>query len=170
MVVHVLLHMKNFLLELHWEEYSLSENIRSLIEEHHAFYEVLPYYAPVENGHPSHSSGIQRIQVGFNVDIYGVRTADDEPVPPPAEEYGLGWAELQKIADMVSEHVANSCSLEVIPFPSVAIIDGRDGKVESLHRLRISHRAGIDEPVGVPEQRALDEVEEQLKAIGLAPR
>lgn len=148
----------------------MSENIRSLIEEHHAFYEVLPYYAPVENGHPSHSSGIQRIQVGFNVDIYGVRTADDEPVPPPAEEYGLGWAELQKIADMVSEHVANSCSLEVIPFPSVAIIDGRDGKVESLHRLRISHRAGIDEPVGVPEQRALDEVEEQLKAIGLAPR
>ncbi len=148
----------------------MSDNIRSLIEEHHAFYEVLPYYAPVENGHPGHPVGIQRIQAGFNVDIYGVRTADDEPAPAPAEEYGLGWAELLKIAGTVSEYMADSCSLEVIPFPSVAIIDARDGKVESLLRLRISHRAGIDGPVGVSEQRALDEVEKRLNAMGLAPR
>jgi hypothetical protein len=148
----------------------LSDNIRSLIEEHDAFYEVLPYYGPTNNGHLSNPAGIQRIQAGFNVDIYGVRTADDEPIPPPAEEYWLGWAELQKIADTVSEYMADSCSLDVIPFPSVAIIDARDGKVESLLRLRISHRAGIDGPVGVAEQRALDEVEKQLKAMGLAPR
>src|SRR5271165_6256442 len=104
--------------ELRKEEHLLSDNIRSLIEEHHAFYEVLPYYATVENEPPSHPAGIQRIQAGFNVDIYGVRTVDDEPVPPPAEEYELGWTALLKIAGTVSEYMADSCSLEVIPFPS----------------------------------------------------
>jgi hypothetical protein len=148
----------------------LSDKIRSLIEEHHAFYEVLPFYAPAEDGPPGRTTGAQRVQAGFNVDVYGVRTTDDEPVPPAAEEYGLGWEELNHIANTVSEYVAHSCSLEVIPFPSVAIIDARDGKVESLHRLRISHREGIEGPVGVPEQRALDEVEKQLKALGLVPR
>jgi hypothetical protein len=141
----------------------LSDNIRSLIEEHNAFYEVLPYYARVENG-------TQRSQAGFHVDVYGVRTVDDEPVPPPAEEYGLAWAELQTIADTVSEALADSCSLEIIPFPTLAIVDGRDGKVESLLRLRISHGAGINEPVGALQRRALAEVEKQLKALGVAPR
>jgi hypothetical protein len=152
------------------EKYCVSDNIRSLVEEHHAFYEVLPYYGPAENGHLSHPAGIQRVQAGFNVDIYGVRTADDEPMPPPAEEYGLGWAELQRIADTVSEYMADSCSLEVIPFPSVAIIDARNGKVESLIRLRISHRGGIHEPIGVPEQRALEEIEKTLRTLGVTPR
>jgi hypothetical protein len=148
----------------------LSGNIRSLIEEHHAYYEVLPYYAPAGHDHTTRPrAGMQRIQAGFNVDIYGVRTADDEPAPPPAEEYEVAFVELQRIVDIVSEVVADSCSVEIIPFPSVAIVDGRDGKVKSLLRLRISHRAGIDGPVGIPEQRALDEIEKQLKAMGLAP-
>lgn len=148
----------------------MSDKIRSLIEEHHAFYEVLPFYALAEHGSPGRTAGAERVQAGFNVDIYGVRTADDEPVPLPAEEYGLGWEELQKIANSVSEYIDHSCSLEVIPFPAVAIIDGRDGRVESLHRLRISHRPGTGRSVGVPEQRALNEVEKQLKAMGLAAK
>ena len=148
----------------------MSDNIRSLIEEHSAFYEVVPYYAPIQKEHRGYPAGTQRIQTGFNVDIYGVRSADDEPVPPPADEYGLGWAELQRIADTVSECIADSCSLEVIPFPSVAIIDGRDGKVKSLLRLRIAHRGSIHEPIGVPEQRALEEIETKLRNLGVIPR
>lgn len=81
----------------------MSDNIHSLIKEHHAFYEVLPYYVSVENGLPGHSVGVQRIQAGFSVDIYGVRTADDKPIPPSAEEYALGRAELLKIAGTVSD-------------------------------------------------------------------
>lgn len=146
----------------------MSDNIRSLIEEHHAFYEVMPYYAPADKEHVN--AAAQRVQAGFNVDIYAVRTIDDEPVPPPPDEYGIGWAELQHIADAVSELLADCCSLEVIPFPSVAIIDGRDGEVESLLRLRISRRTGVDEPIGAPEQQALEEIEKKLRTLGVTLR
>ena len=58
----------------------------------------------------------------------------------------------------------------VTPFPTLAIVDGRDGKVESVLRLRISHGSGINEPVGALQRRAVAEVEKQLKALGVAPR
>lgn len=144
----------------------MSENIRALIEEHHAFYEVTPYYTPNDET----CAHIQRTPAGFNVDIYGVRTIDDDPEPPPPEEYALGWAELERIAEAVSEHIPESCSLEVIPFPSVVIIDGRTGKAESLLRLRMSHTTPPDETAGDLERRTLAEIEQELRSLGLTLR
>jgi hypothetical protein len=74
------------------------------------------------------------------------------------------------MAERVSQHTSDSCSLEVIPFPFVAIIDGRDGKVEAIIRLRISHGRGLDQPAGMPEQRALEEVEKELDSMGIKRR
>ena len=34
----------------------MSDNLRSLIKEHHAFYEVLPYYLLLEERHGSSSA------------------------------------------------------------------------------------------------------------------
>ena len=148
----------------------MSDDFRSLIQKHHAFYEVSPYYVSLEEKYVSLPAATRRVQAGFNVDVYGVRTEDNEPAPPPPENYGLGWAELQRIAERVSQHNSDACSLEVIPFPSVAIIDGRDGKVEAIIRLRISHCRGLEQPAGLPEQRALEEVEKELESIGVKRR
>jgi len=146
----------------------MADNISSLVKEHHAFYEVSPYYVELEERPVGHPAKTRRVQAGFEVDVYGVRTEDDEPAMPPPHEYALGCAELQKIAERVSQHATDSCSLEVIPFPAVAIID-REGKVEAIIRIRISHCRGLDQPAGPAEQRALQEVEKELRGLGITP-
>jgi hypothetical protein len=90
---------------------------------------------------------------------------------PPPEEYALAYAELQRPVETVSQHATDSCSLEVIPFPSMAIIDSRNrGQVEAMIRIQISHGRGLDKPAGLAEKRALEEVERELKSLGIAHR
>ena len=149
----------------------MADNISSLIKEHLAFYEVSPYYVLLDERPVGLPATIRTIQAGFNVDVYGVRTEDTEPAMPPPQEYALGYAELQKLAERVSHHTSDSCSLEVIPFSSVAIIDSRNhGQVEAMIRIQISHERGLDQPAGPAEQRALEEVEKELKSLGIAHR
>src|SRR5271166_2325095 len=121
----------------------MTESIASLVKEHHAFYEVSPYYVELDERPVGLTAKTRRVQAGFEVDVYGVRTEDNEPAMPPPHEYELGYTGLQKIAERVSQHATDSCSLEVIPFPSVAIIDSRNqGKVEAIIRIAISHGRG----------------------------
>jgi hypothetical protein len=81
------------------------------------------------------------------------------------------WAGLRRVTENVSQHATDSCSLEVIPSPSTVVFDIRDhGKMEATFRLRISHGRGLDQPAGLPEQRALEEVEKELKSMGFARR
>ena len=149
----------------------MADDIRSLIKEHHAFYEVSPYYVLLDERPVGLPATTRRVQAGFNVDVYGVRTEDTEPAMPPPHEYALGYAELQKIAESVSQHASDSCSLEVISFSSTAIIDSRNhGQVEAMIRIQISHGRGLNQPAGPPEQRALEEVEKELKTLGIAHR
>ena len=149
----------------------MPDDIRSLIKEHHAFYEVSPYYVLLDERPVGLPATTRRVQAGFNVDVYGVRTEDTEPAMPPPQEYALGYAELQKLAESVSQHASDSCSLEVIPFSSTAIIDSRNhGQVEAMIRIQISHERGLNQPAGSPEQRALKEVERELKTLGIAHR
>src|SRR5271165_5302888 len=114
----------------------MADSFGSLIKEYHAFYEVSPDYVELEERPVGRPAKTRRVQAGFNVDVYGVRTEDSEPSMPPPHEYALGYAELQKIAARVSQHASDSCSLEVVPFPTVAIIDSRNqGKVEAMIRI-----------------------------------
>ena len=149
----------------------MADNISSLVKEHHAFYEVSPYYVLLDERPVGLPATTRTVQAGFNVDVYGVRTEDTEPAMPPPQEYALAYAELQKLAERVSHHASDSCSLEVIPFSSTAIIDSRNhGQVEAMIRIQISHGRGLSQPAGVPEQRALQEVERELKSLGIAHR
>ena len=150
---------------------TVSDDVRSLVKEYHPFYEVLPYYVVLEERHAGLPATAQRVQAGFDVDIYGVRTKNDGPVMPPPEKYGLGYATLKKVAEIVSQNAAGSCSLEVIPLPSTVVFDFRDrDKVETMFRIRVSHCRGLDQPAGLPEQHALEEVQKELKAVGVARR
>lgn len=147
------------------------DNICSLVQEHHAFYDVSPYYVLLDERPVGSPATTRTVQAGFNVDVYAVRTEDTEPAMPPPHEYALAYAELQKLADRVSLHASDFCSLEVIPFFSTAIIDSRNhGQVEALIRIQIAHGRGLNLPAGLPEQRALQEVERELNSLGFARR
>ena len=149
----------------------MTGNIRSLIKEHHAFYEVLPYHVVLEETHGAVPARTRRVQAGFDIDIYGERIDDDGPWTPPPDKYGLGYAELQRLAANVSRYATDSCSLEVIPSPSTVVVDFRyHGNIEATLRIRISHGRGLDQPAGPSEQRALEEVEKELKSMGVARR
>ena len=145
--------------------------IRSLIKEHHAFYEVLPYYVVLEERLVAGPATTRRLQAGFDIDIYAERIANDGSWTPPPDKYGLGYAALQRIAKNVSQHATDFCSIEVIPSPSTVVVDIRDhGKIEATFRIRLSHGRGLDQPAGLSEQRALEEVEKELKSMGFARR
>jgi hypothetical protein len=147
----------------------MSENFRSLIKEHHAFYEVSPYYVLLEEKHGSFPPMTRRVQAGFDIDIYGASVKGELTLPGADPKYTLGYSELQKLAETLSHDA--SCSLEVIPFPSTAIVDVRNhAQVEGMLRIRISHSRGIDQPAGLLEQHALEEVETRLHGLGVARR
>jgi hypothetical protein len=151
------------------KEIHMSDKLRSLIKEHHAFYEVLPYYISVEEGHGSPSATTRRIQAGIDIDIYGVNLENELPSPGANPDYALGYAELQRIAEQVSHH--SSCSLEVIPVASTAVVDCRNhAQVEGMLRIRISHWRGLDQPAGPPEQQALEAFEHHLHGLGVVRR
>jgi len=147
----------------------VSENVQQLIKRYHAFYEVSPYHVIVEQGHGSPTATRRIIQGGFDVDVHGLSDKSELELPPPAE-YALGYAELKKIVDAIS-YQANECSIEVIPFPATVFSEAREQfRSEAVVRIRISHCGGVDQPSGLPEQQALKEVEEQLRALGVRRR
>jgi hypothetical protein len=147
----------------------MSDNFRSVIKKHHAFYEVSPYYVLIEQRHGSIPSMTRRVQAGFDVDIYGVSIKNALTLPGPDPAYALGYSELQKLAKELSHDT--SCSLEVIPFPSTAVIDSRNqAQVEGMLRIRISHWRGLDQPADLPEQQALEKVENRLHGLGVTRR
>jgi len=147
----------------------MSEILQPLIKKYRMFYEVWPYNIVIEEGHGSPTSSRCIIQAGFDVDVHGLSNKE-EPELPPSGDYALAYGRLKKIADTAS-HDANECSIEVIPFPSTVFFEAREQfRPEAALRIRISHQRGIDEPAGLPEQHALEEVEKQLQGLGLARR
>ena len=149
----------------------MPDDIRSVIKEHHAFYEVSPYHVLLDERPVGRPATTRSVQAGFHVDVYGVRTEDTQAAMPPPQEYALAYAELQKLAERISQHASDSCLLEVIPFSSTAIIDSRNhGQVEAMIRIQISHARGLNQPAGLPEKLALEGVERELKSLGIAHR
>lgn len=149
----------------------MSETIRSLAKEHHAFYDVSPYYLALDESHGRGPARTLRVQAGYDVDIVGARSDADAPMMPPPQKYAPAYVELQRMAAEVSQDAAGACSVEAIAFPATAIIDAQgQGKVGALLRVRISHLGGLDQSAGPEERRALEAVEERLKAFGIARR
>jgi hypothetical protein len=149
----------------------MSDDLRSLVQEHHAFYEVSPYYVSLEENHGSSAATTRKIQAGFEIDVYGVNTKNELSVPGSDPHYALGYAELKKIATKVSQnHADDFCSLSVIPFPDRVVLDNRNHAKEAMLRIRISHFRGLDQPASLSEQHALQELEAELQGYGIARR
>lgn len=148
---------------------SMSDDITAIAREHHAFYEVSPYYVFVEEKHGSPAARNRKVQAGFDVDVFGVKEGLEFPAPDP--DYALGCARLEEIAQEISHHASGSCFLEVTSFPDTIVFDSRKkDMVEGMFKIRISHLRGLDQPAGEPEQQALDELVQRLRSLGVARR
>ena len=146
----------------------MSENIHELIEQHHAFYQVLPYYIMVQimvQEERTHAT-TKRIQAGFDIDVYGIKPSHEQH---PGRDYVLGYVALEKLVETILPQTGESCSVEVIRFPSTVVFDPkRQFQEEGMLRIRITHK-GL-QPAGKPEERALKEIKERLHDLGLSQR
>jgi len=140
----------------------MSQNIHELIDRTYAYYEVLPYYIVQEEPHGT----TKRIQGGFDIEIYGVKPSQ---VRHPGRDYVLGCAALEKLVETVLPHTGESCSVEVISFPSTLVLDAkRQFQEEGMLRIRITHKSL--QPASEGEERALKEIKERLHDLGLSQR
>jgi hypothetical protein len=124
----------------------MTEIVLQLIQEHDPFYyELLPYYVVVEDARGTPAATRRRIHAGFEIDIYGAKTSDE--LPPPDSSVAL--AASQRIVDTVALQTSDSCSIKVIPFPSIAVLDIRKRfQTQAMLRIRISHfRVSTNRPV-----------------------
>lgn len=146
----------------------MSENIHELIEQHHAFYQVLPYYIMVQimvQEERTHAT-TKRIQAGFDIDVYGIKPSHEQH---PGRDYVLGYVALEKLVETILPQTGESCSVEVIRFPSTVVFDPKKQfQEEGMLRIRITHK-GL-QPAGKPEERALKEIKERLHDLGLSQR
>jgi len=141
----------------------VSENIHELVQQHDAFYQVLPYYILQEK--PTHRT-TKRIQAGFDIDVYGTKPSQQQH---PGRDYVLGYVVLEKLVERLLPRIGEYCSVEVIPFPSTVVFDSkRQFQEEGMLRIRITHR-GL-QPSGESEERALVEIKERLHNLGLRQR
>ena len=139
----------------------MSGKIDELIKQHHAFYEVLPYYIIQYNGTPSTAKSIQ---AGFDIDVYGIKPSHEQH---PGRDYILGYRALQELVEKMLPTVADSCSVEVISFPSSVVLDPRrQFQEEGMLRIRVMHKNL--QPAGEPEQRAVEELKQRLHDLGLS--
>ena len=145
----------------------MSKDLYGLIEEHHAFYEVSPYYLVLKEKPASLTPTTRTIQAGFDVDIFGMNTNKEPLLPGP--DYALGCAKLQRLVEEIARHTTDSCSLHVIASPDRVALGGPSHtEPEGMLRVRVSHHRGLDQPYGLAEEQALKELENQLKQLGIS--
>jgi hypothetical protein len=145
----------------------MSKTISQVIEKHGAFYEVEPYYVFLEEGHGTPAVKTRRIQAGFDVNVYGMRTSDDPGLPGLSPGYALGYASILELAKTIQSRT-NACSIEVIPFGSTAVLDTKSHlQPQAMLRIRITHQRGLEQPACKAEQHALEEVEKELRRLGV---
>jgi hypothetical protein len=140
---------------------NVSDKIHELIEQHHAFYEVLPYYIVQET-----QGSTKRIQAGFDIDLYGIKPSHEQH---PGRDYVLGYVALEKLVEGILPHTGEPWSVEVISFPSTVVFDTkRQFQEEGMLRIRIARKDL--QPAGNPEERALKDIKERLHDLGLSQR
>jgi hypothetical protein len=140
----------------------VSENIHELIEQTHARYEVLPYYLVQEELHGT----TKRIQVGFDIDVYGIKPSYEQH---PGRDYVLGYLALEKLVETILPEIGGTCSMEVIPFPSTVVLDTKaQFQEQGMLRIRVTHK-GL-QPTGEEQECALQKTKQRLHDLGLSQK
>ena len=71
----------------------MSGNVREIIESHHCFCEVSPYYIVSEDRPVEGAVSVRRVHAGFDLDIYGVKMSRQ---PDPAGGVLAGLHQTQR--------------------------------------------------------------------------
>lgn len=139
--------------------------VHGVFQRHQVRYEVRPYYVLFEQRPPGAPSISQRIQAGFDIDLFG--TLDKMQVPRLLREEGdivIGYFEA--VAREVQSKVGQRCTVEVEGYPDSLVLDSHF-QPQAMVRIQISHCRGVDQPEGASEEQALEAIRDKLHALGI---
>jgi hypothetical protein len=95
-------------------------------------------------------------------------TSGDPGLPGLSPSYALVFTSLLELTKTIQSHATDACSIEVIPFGSTAVLDTKSHlQPQAMLRIRITHQRGLEQPAGKAEQHALEEVEKELRRLGV---
>jgi hypothetical protein len=140
-------------------------DVRGVLQRHRVCYEVRPYYVLFEKRPPGAPPVVQRIQAGFDVDLFG--TLDKMELPRFLREEGdivIGYFEA--VAQEVQSKVGQRSTVEVMLYPDSLVLDTHF-QPQAMIRIRISHSRGPDQPEGPAEEQALEAIRDKLHGLGL---
>ena len=142
--------------------------LHEVLERYGVRYEVRPYYVVLDE-HPIGAPAIeQRVQAGFDVNLYGVLEKDQLPLFRN-EEARMVVHHFETVAREIQLKVGQGCTIEVIPHPNSLVLDTHQHfQPEAVLQVRISHARGLDQPKGPPEEQALQAVREALRELKIS--
>jgi hypothetical protein len=143
----------------------IREDIHGILEQHHTRYEVRPYYVVVDQRPVGAPSIVQRVQAGFDVDLYS--TVEKEQFPLfQSEPARMVVDHFKAAAQEIQLKVGNHCTVEVVPDENSTVFDTREHlRPEAMLRIRIGHLRGQDQPAGPSEEQAVSAIREVLRNL-----
>lgn len=145
----------------------LDSLLQQLIKKYHAFYEVSPYYLLVEERLPGAPRMNRRVHAGFDIDLYAITKKQ----LASSADYELACDSLRKLSENTPRQNGSCSSVEVIPFPTTAVLDARDHfQPHARLKIRVLHYRGLASPAGAAEHTILANIEEQLHQLGAVRR
>src|SRR5580658_8773339 len=103
----------------------MAPDIRRLVDQHHIFYEVSPYYV-VNEIHKNNAVTIrQNVRAGFDIDLYGTGIGTDLKLSPDSEQARFTLFNLERVAQAVTPLAADSQLIEILPGDGALYLDAR---------------------------------------------
>ena len=140
-------------------------DIHDVLEQHHARYEVRPYYVILDQ-RPAGATPIeQKVQAGFDVNLYGALEKEQLPLYR-SEGARMIVNYFEAVAQEIQSKVGQHCTIEVIPYTDSLVLDTTEHfRPQAMLGIRISHDRGLDQPAGPSEDQALEAIRETLHQL-----
>jgi hypothetical protein len=144
--------------------------IHELLEPFRAHYEICPYYVVSERRPVGGQLVEQRVQAGFDVNLYGAVGSMRLPL--------FHTEAAQKLVDFfesaakeIESSAGQSCTVRVIPYTDSLVVQPQQQfSAEGMLQIRISHGRGVDQPEGPAEELALKATQALLQELGIKRR
>ena len=141
-------------------------DVHEVLKRHDARYEVRPCHQMFDL-HPVGAPAIaQRVQSGFDVDLYGTLLEKEHLPLYEIEGAGTVLDYFAKVAQDIQSRIGQHCTVEVITYSdSLALDTGHDFRSEIMLRIRIAQTRGLDQAEGQPEEQALEAIRQVLREL-----
>jgi hypothetical protein len=132
---------------------------RDIVRRFSVYYEVRPESTLL------HDHTIR--QVGFCVDLYG-RDGQGPPLNPGDERSKEIYRGLWEIASQIVPEEQEDCRYQLDGFDASLHFDSHGSKCGRVQlKIHILHKHGFEQPIDAGETRALKEMEDRLKNLGI---